>query len=295
VLGKGGGLGQVGDAVLQNLYWLGVSAVAAGCLGATLSLPLRRPGSPHWAVGFALWAFIALLAANVGVLVGMYFNGWFLALQYNRPHVVGAPDASFIGIVLAISLLPMVAVALVSYPVFLLLRRRIYRAVPAVSGERARVRLSPAIVLVLTLALAAISPRFTGDGLANYRGDERRAAETALQVARGALDQPFERSLVVQKLEVAGIKTLPAEGGAGSTGQRYKVGVSACGVFWIPYANFTVTYAEGEAASLEGGRLYLPNWARGWWASPGVLALLLLLLGGLSAVGAVIRAHRRTV
>lgn len=47
-LGKGGNIDFFLGAMMQNLHWLVVSALVAGCTGAMLSLPFKHRNGLHW-------------------------------------------------------------------------------------------------------------------------------------------------------------------------------------------------------------------------------------------------------
>ncbi|HYF80029.1 MAG TPA: hypothetical protein VD973_23205 [Symbiobacteriaceae bacterium] len=92
-----------------------------------------------------------------------------------------------------------------------------------------------AVILVM---IGVTGPALVPDGVGRFAGEQRRAAEGALWMARRHLDRPAER-LLVRSLRV--VEVAPLEGKQ----CRWAVRVRAYSVFWF-YR--TVVVRCGEAA-----------------------------------------------
>ncbi|MFZ5828229.1 MAG: hypothetical protein ACOY94_28320 [Bacillota bacterium] len=103
-----------------------------------------------------------------------------------------------------------------------------------------RRRLGWAIGWVLLVGI--MGPRLTPSGVTGFMGEQRRAAEQALQMAHRALENPLERLLLIQGLRVLDVRPL-REGTTDHLGTgpcTDEVLVGAYTLLWIPYARVTV-------------------------------------------------------
>ncbi len=125
VVASQGNLGAISHGLQQIWPLVVVWATVAGLVAAVLSRPFKYLRRLHLLVGLAWWVLTGLLAFGVGLFATFLLSGLYLTIRYGQPLGFDLfSTGAFFGLALALGLLPMTGLGLISYPAFLLLRRR---------------------------------------------------------------------------------------------------------------------------------------------------------------------------